>query len=139
MTWRYFADRKLGANIFPGILREAGLVVHAHNEHFAHDAPDTIWIPAVASRGWVILTSDAAIKRNPLEREAVLTSGARLLVLVGANATTADRAHNFVNTLSRIEAFLAQEPPPLMAKIFRPNPATQMAEGKPGRIERILL
>lgn len=134
----YFADRNLGAKIFPAALRAAGIKVHAHNEHFAHDAADADWIPVVAQRGWVILTSDAAIRRNPLERAAVLTSGAAMLVLVGANAKTAELARNFVNTLPKIESFLARESVPLMAKVFRPNPTSEVAEGKPGRIERVL-
>jgi len=135
----YFADRNLGAKIFPEILRAAGIIVHAHNEHFAHDAADADWIPVVAQRGWVILTSDAAIRRNPLERTAVLSSQAVMLVLVGANAKAAELAHNFVNTLPRIEAFLAHAPVPVMAKVFRPNPTSQVAEGKPGRVERVHL
>lgn len=133
----FFADRNLGAKIFPGILREAGIVVHTHNQNFAHDAPDTEWIPQVAQRGWIILTSDAAIRRNPLERDAVLTSGATLLVLVGANAKAEELARNFVNTQAAIETFLASEPPPLIAKVFRPNPTSRVAAGKPGRIERV--
>lgn len=135
----YFADRNLGAKIFPAILRDAGITVHTHNDHFAHDAPDTEWIPVVAQRGWVILTSDAAIRRNPLERDAVLSSRATLLVLVGANAKTSELAHNFVNTLPRVEAFLTREPAPMMAKVFRPNPTSHVSEGKPGRVERVQL
>ncbi|HEX8433355.1 MAG TPA: hypothetical protein VF625_18845 [Longimicrobium sp.] len=135
----YFADRNLGAKIFPEILREAGIVVHTHNEHFVHHAADADWIPVVAQHGWVILTSDAAIRRNPLERAAVLNSRAAILVLVGANAKVAELADNFVNTRSRIEAFLAQESVPIMAKVFRPNPTSQVAEGKPGRVERVHL
>lgn len=72
----FFTDRNLGSEIFPGLLQRAGVAVHRHTDHFRDDAPDAEWLPVVAARGWVVLSRDEAIMRNPLEREAVLTSGA---------------------------------------------------------------
>jgi PIN like domain len=49
---------------------------------------DSEWIPVVAEHGWVAITRDLAISRRPAEREAVRVHGARLVALVGADATT---------------------------------------------------
>lgn len=44
------------------VLRED---VHALREKFPDGAPDEVWIPDVAARGWVIVTADRAIKSTP--------------------------------------------------------------------------
>lgn len=129
----FFADRILGSRIFPEIVRQSGITLHRHTDHFAHDALDHEWLPVVANRGWIILSRDAAIMRNPLEREAVMGSRAALLVLVGANAQ--EIAQNFVNTHPRILRFLEKHSPPLIAKVYRPNPPALVAQGRPGRIK----
>ena len=131
----FFTDRDLGGEIFPRILAQAGVRVHRHADHFVPDAPDHEWLPVVAGRGWVILSNDLAILRRPLERDAVMRSGARLLVLVGGDARAADLARNFVNTLPAVERFLARHPAPFIAKLYRPNPVTEIERGTPGSIE----
>lgn len=106
-----------------------------HVDHFAPDAADHDWLPVVAARGWVILSNDQKIMRRPLEREAVRTSGAALLVLVGGRIPAPQLARNFLNTLPKIEAFLREHRPPLIAKVYRPSPVELIETGRPGRIE----
>jgi hypothetical protein len=48
--------------------------VEVHDDHFAPDAPDAVWLRVVGERGWVVLTKDERIRRRPLEREALLTA-----------------------------------------------------------------
>ncbi len=71
----FFTDRDLGGVIFPRILREAGLTVEAHRDHFAPNARDEEWLPQVARREWIILSSDQNMLRVPLERDAIMRSG----------------------------------------------------------------
>jgi hypothetical protein len=73
-----------------------------------------------------------------LEVKAVMTSGARVMALVGGSLTAAELARNFLNTLSRIEAFSAEHPAPWIARLYRPNPVEGVALGKPGSIRLIL-
>ena len=131
----YFTDRDLGRNIFPGVLREAGFRVEVHDDHFRPDAEDVDWLPEVARRGWIVLSNDQNILRRPLEREAVRSSGAAVLVLIGGQATATQLARNFLNTLPKIEALLDSQAPPLIAKVYRPSPVDLIAAGQPGRIE----
>ncbi|HEU0054950.1 MAG TPA: hypothetical protein VFQ39_17310 [Longimicrobium sp.] len=131
----FFTDRDLGGAIFPRVLAEAGVRVHRHADHFPPDAADQEWLPVAAERGWVILSNDLAILRRPLERDAVMRSGARLIVLVGGDARAADLARNFVNTLPAVERFLARHPAPFIAKLYRPNPVSAIEHGVPGSVE----
>jgi hypothetical protein len=131
----YFADRNLGRFDFPEYLRAQGLIVHVHHDHFKDDAKDEIWISDVAERGWIILSADRDILKVPIELAAVMLSGARLLCFVGGESKTLNHARNFVNSLSKIESFIAEQPAPYVAKIYRPSPVEEgLARGVPGGI-----
>lgn len=132
----FFTDRDLGGLIFPGILRAAGLTVHRHVDHFVADALDVDWVPAVASRGWIILSSDRAMLRNPLERDAIMSSGARFFAVVGSSVPAKDLAENFVNTLAAVERVITRQPAPFFAKVYRPS--SNEPKRRAGRVEVVL-
>lgn len=134
----FFADRDLGRYEFPGALRAAGIVVHAHADHFAQRTPDAEWLPVVAERGWVVLTNDRKIRSRMLEVRAVMTSSARVLALVGGSLTAAEHARNFLNTFVKIEALIAGQPAPWIARLYRPNPVEGVAQGKPGSVKLVI-
>ena len=134
MSFVYFTDRDLGTR-FPDVLRDAGLTVERHADHFVHDAPDEEWLAEVGRRGWIALTHNRRIRYTPNERQAVIDHRVSLLVMVG-HAPFADLAHAFVATLPRIERFLRPHEPPFIAKVYRPSPAeTARRATTRGRIE----
>lgn len=47
---------------------------------------DSVWIPVVAARGWLILTRDKAIQDNRAEIDAVRTHDAKMVNLASADA-----------------------------------------------------
>lgn len=120
MTRVFFTDRDLGKQ-FPARLREAGLHVERHADHFAPDTPDTEWLASIGQRGWVAITHDERIRYKPNERDAVMRHGVSMLLVVG-NAPFPHLAEHFVHTLPRIETFLAAHQPPFIAKVHRPTP-----------------
>lgn len=64
MSRVYFTDRDLGKK-FGQILRDAGLTVERHGDHFAHDCPDEEWLQGVGERQWVAITHDRRIRYKP--------------------------------------------------------------------------
>jgi len=62
-----FRDRALGNKLAAQALREAGVEVHLHGEHFPQDAKDHEWLPEVGKRGWVLLTKDSKIRYHRLD------------------------------------------------------------------------
>lgn len=60
---------------------------------------DSIWIPQVTERGWLILTRDHNIALNRAEIIAVRDSGARVIALAGAEA---------IGTWAQLEVLLCQ-------------------------------
>ena len=49
---------------------------------------DTVWIPEVARRGWLIVTRDSRIQQNHAELAAVRDHRARMVALTGREAGT---------------------------------------------------
>jgi hypothetical protein len=116
----YFTDRDLGLT-FPRTLRDAGLDVELHRDHFPPTAPDDEWLATVSARGWVSVTHDARMRYKPNELAAIVKHRARVLVIVG-KAPLPALAQSFVRTRQRIEAFLANHEGPLVGKIYRASP-----------------
>lgn len=134
MSVVYFTDRDLGKR-FPEILKSAGLTVERHQDHFASDTPDEVWLEAVGRRGWIALTHDRRIRYKPNERDAVIRHRVALLVIIGA-APLPVLAHAFVATVPAVERFLARHKPPFIAKVYRPSPAEMSQRSEPqGHVE----
>jgi hypothetical protein len=132
-TFVYFTDRDLGKR-FPEILRSGGLTVERHDDHFAPDTADKVWLEAAGKHGWIALTHDRRIRYKPNETDAVMRHGVGLLVIVG-KAPFPDLARAFLATLPRIERFLHQHKPPFIAKVYRPGRGETARRTTPGHVE----
>lgn len=131
----FFTDRDLG-NIFPQVLREAGLNIEKHSDHFDQATPDDLWLPEVARRGWFPITRNFRIRYQPNERDAVMRSGAGLFIVIGPERTHRELAENFVTVINKIDRFLNANRPPFIAKIYRPaSELTRRGSRKSGRVE----
>ena len=115
----FFTDRDLGKQ-FPEILAKAGIEVRRHADLFPPDCPDEEWLSYVGTHGWVAVTHDARIRYKPNEKKAVIDNEVRLLVIVG-RAPLAALAENFVSSMTKIEAFVADHPAPWIAKVYTPS------------------
>ncbi|HJQ97884.1 MAG TPA: hypothetical protein VJ826_06175 [Candidatus Polarisedimenticolaceae bacterium] len=129
----FFTDRDLGKQ-FPGILAQAGLVVHRHADHFAPDCPDDVWLEAVAERKWIAISRDARIRYKPNELAAVIRHGARLLIVIG-KAPHSELAANFVATIPAIVSFVAAQRAPWIGKVYRPTTEEVKDDPTCGRVE----
>jgi hypothetical protein len=52
----FFIDRSLGIEPLRTELPNSGVVVKIHDNYFAKDEQDRIWLSEVGERGWVVLT-----------------------------------------------------------------------------------
>ena len=71
-------------------LRQSGLIIEFHADHFADDADDATWISAVGQRGWVVLTKDKTIRTRPVELQALEAAKVRMLRRAGEGIRTPD-------------------------------------------------
>ena len=131
---KFFTDRDLG-NIFPKALKKAGLDVEKLEDHFEPNTHDDIWLPEVGRRGWIAVSANYKIYYSPNERDAMFRAGTRLFIVIG-KAPFPELADNFVACIHKIEKFVKANPPPFIARIYRP-PAEEIRRGsrKSGKIE----
>jgi hypothetical protein len=114
----FFIDRCLGKHPIIEQLRATGAVVKGHDDHFPQNAQDVEWIPEVGRREWVILTKDARIARNPLERRAVAYARIRMFTLVAKKLSGAETAIAFQLAMPAMIQLIHRHPPPFIAKVY---------------------
>jgi len=100
-------------------LARAGARIERHKDHFRDDAPDAEWLAEVGRRGWVVLTKDDAIRRNPLELNALLAGNVRAFILTSANMTGEDMANVLAGHIGRIERLARSRRGPFVALVTR--------------------
>ncbi|MGQ0511912.1 MAG: hypothetical protein ACT4P9_15015 [Betaproteobacteria bacterium] len=113
----FFLDHQIGRHVVADLLRAAGANVEVHLDNFKGDAPDTEWIPQVAHRGWVLITKDKNIRRNPLERAAYEQAGLRGFVATGGGLPGRELGDLLVRCLDGMLRRVHKRPGPLMFAI----------------------
>lgn len=115
-----FVDRSLGAVQLPAMLREAGFELTTMREHYgeveAQSVADVEWIALTAERGWIGFHKDAEIRRNEVERRAVVATEARMFCVPRADISAADLAARYIANLPAIAA-AAQAPGPYIYSV----------------------
>lgn len=113
----FFVDRSLGAKDVVDALRAAGLAVIGHAERFAHDTEDTEWLQVAGESGWVVLTKDVNIRRNEIERRALIDAGVAAFMLARADLTGATMAKLWVSAIPKLLRALQEHAPPFIATL----------------------
>jgi hypothetical protein len=103
-----------------GILRDAGLRVEIHDDHFAQDAKDEEWLMVVGQRQWVVVTRDERIRYRAAGRQAIRRAKVRMFVLVArGNLRIEALAEIFLKAFPKVRVIAAEVKPPFIAKIWR--------------------
>ena len=55
------------STIYESTCYEVGESVEIHDDHFAPDAKDEVWLVEVGKRGWIVLTKDDRIRYRVTE------------------------------------------------------------------------
>jgi hypothetical protein len=101
-----FVDRSLGAIQVPALLRAASIVLTTMREHYgeirAQAVTDHEWIALTAQRGWIAFHKDDSIRRNEVERQTVVDTGARMFCVPRADLTASDLAGRYIDNLAAI-------------------------------------
>lgn len=65
------------------ILRAADQDVIILRERYPPDTPDEVWMPLVAREGWIVISDDNYIRRNPAQRQLLKELHLRVVFLPG--------------------------------------------------------
>lgn len=113
---RYYLDANLDGPELVRALLEGNVPCEAHRDYFPSDAADEAWIPEIASRGWVIVTRDFAIKRKPAERDAWMITKATVIMLRGERLSAQDMAGMLLaaHADGRVDNFISKRIAPMI-------------------------
>jgi hypothetical protein len=99
-----------------GALQTGENVEHLDDD-FAQDAEDAAWIPSIGARGWIVLTKDAALRRNPLEVQAMLAAKTAVYIFGNASVKGDQVARAFQIALPRIRTATRRFKVPLIGRV----------------------
>lgn len=115
----FFVDRSLGGKFVVEALRKVGAKVMVHDDVFVQNTPDIDWLQRAGREGWIVLTKDSAIRRNPLEREMYRQARVRVFALTRKDLSGPEMADIFVAALAGMRKRVKTEQPPFVFSISR--------------------
>ena len=90
-----------------------------HGKHFAPGTEDSVWLPFVGERGWILITKDKRIRFNELEKAAVLQHRVRAFYFSSGNYSGAEMAEMLVSALRDMIRVCRRCDPPFIASITK--------------------
>lgn len=118
----FFVDRSLGRWAVPSALRNAGFEVVTHDDVFAADTDDDVWLAEAGAQGWIVLMKDDRIRYRPRERAALEAAGVQAFALTSASLTGEQQAYLLTIHASGMERFCAEHPGPFVVGIYWERP-----------------
>lgn len=108
-----FLDRSLGKGLGRNLRRIRGFpaTVETHDQHFAQNAPDDVWLAEIGQRGWFAIGQDYQHHLMDVEREAIRAHRVGVFYLWGANASQWEQLRVLAKAWDRIEAVTDTGPP----------------------------
>jgi hypothetical protein len=98
-------------------LAQHGVKHERHGQHFPPGTEDTVWLPLVGEKGWVLLTKDKRIRYNELEKLAVRQHKIREFYFSSGNHSGAEMAEMLVAALRDMTRIFRKHKPPFIASI----------------------
>jgi len=109
----------LGQKIIAGKLRQSGVHVEIHDDHFPQNALDEDWLLEVGKREWIVLTKDDRIRYRPAALEAYRRNNVRVFIFGSGGMKAQEMADAFVKALPKILRFARNKSAPFFARISR--------------------
>jgi hypothetical protein len=100
-------------------LVQLGIQHQRHGQHFAPGTQDTVWLPVIGEKGWILLTKDKRIRFNDLEKEAVVAYRVREFYFTSGNYSGAEMALMLVAALPEMIRLCGKQAPPFIASITK--------------------
>jgi hypothetical protein len=100
-------------------LVQQGIQHQRHGQHFAPGTQDTVWLPVIGEKGWILLTKDKRIRFNDLEKATVIAYRVRKFYFTSGNYSGAEMAIMLVAAIPEIVRLCQKQAPPFIASITK--------------------
>lgn len=116
-----FFDRSIGTAIPKALKRylKPAIGVEYHQECFAQEAEDEIWLPEVGRRGWFVIGQDHSYHTKPNELAALKAYSIGVFYMWGCEATKWETMRVFARAYDRIVAASENTPTPFLYHVRR--------------------
>jgi hypothetical protein len=98
-------------------LKEIGLNIEKHDDHFEQNTLDITWLEKCGEMNWVVISSDKTIKKNFLEKEALMKSNLASFFFTSASLTSDQQIEIIKKGLKRIVNILSSNKRPFIARL----------------------
>lgn len=112
----FFADRSSGKQLAER-LKEIDLNIEKHDDHFEQNTLDVVWLEECGNRDWVIISSDKAIKKNFLEKQALMKSNLTSFFFTTANLISEQQFQIVEKAIKRIANVISSNKKPFIARL----------------------
>jgi hypothetical protein len=107
----------MGNTVVATRLRQAGVQVEVHSDHFPDTEKDEAWLSVVGKRRWVVISKDDAVRRRELERRALVKARVRAFFVTSAEFSGVQNAEIILKALSRIERMVKATKGPIIVLV----------------------
>ncbi len=100
-------------------LVQNGIHHERHGMHFSPGTEDSVWLPFVGEKGWILLTKDKRIRFNDLEKQAVIANRVREFYFTSGNFNGQEMAALLVVALPEMFRLCRKHRPPFIASLTK--------------------
>jgi len=113
-----FIDRDAGGRLFKGLIERAGIEVRLHDEQFRPKTEDPEWLARLGASGWLPVSGDNDVTRQPLFLRQLAESKAHVFVLHALNGASPEgKATCIVRAYDRMCELAADQVPPALWRV----------------------
>lgn len=112
----FFFDNNLSHHLAEGMKAFLEDAVHLQDE-FPKNAEDADWLPTIGKRGWILVTRDERIRKNPAEIKAYRKHRVGAFFLGGKNRSRCELIRQLVRNWPRMKELSAKTPKPFAFRI----------------------
>jgi len=113
---RFFLDNNLSTRLADGMCAFGEDVTHLQN-HFVADTADAIWLQDIGQKGWILITRDQRITKNPAEKMALRQNNVGAFFLAGKNRSHWDLVEQLVRNWRRLKSLSSSTDRPFAFRI----------------------
>ena len=106
------------------VLSSASVQAQSLLDHFPSGTPDTEWLPFVGDQHWALLTTDAKIRYNLLERQAIRKHRLCMFYFTRNDIGGAEMGEALRRAIPDMRYLIDTQPPPFAASITRSGVVT---------------
>lgn len=91
--------------------------IEKHDDYFEQNTLDIVWLEECGNRNWVVISSDKAIKKNFLEKQALMKSNLASFFFTTANLTSEQQFEIVEKAIKRMTNVIFSNKKPFIARL----------------------